>query len=203
MQGDEQVAARLEPERARPRRARGSAPRARPACRSSCCRRSASARRRSPRRARFSIASSECRKRYSERWSATTRLISSGIVRSKLRSPDSTWPIGISSFAAQSAAASVELTSPGTSTRSGSSATQDRLERLEHAGGLLGVRAGADAEHVVGLGHAELLEEDLRTSSGRSAGRCGRATWRESGERRRSAAITGAILTKFGRVPTT
>ena len=51
----------------------------------------------------------------------TIRLISSGIVRSKLRSPDSTWPTGIPSRAAQSAAARVELTSPGTRTRSGRS----------------------------------------------------------------------------------
>ena len=39
---------------------------------------------------------------------------------------------------------------------------QHRLEPLDRARRLLGVAAGADLEHVVGLGHAQLLEEDLR-----------------------------------------
>ena len=47
------------------------------------------------------------------------RLCSSGIDQSKLRRPDSTWQTGIWSFAAASAPASVELTSPGTTTMSG------------------------------------------------------------------------------------
>ena len=36
------------------------------------------------------------------------------------------------------------------------------LQPLHHQGGLLGVAAGADLEHVIWLGDAELLEEDLR-----------------------------------------
>ncbi len=51
----------------------------------------------------------------------TSRLISSGIVRSKLRRPDSMWAIGIRAWAAAIAAARVELTSPGTTTSSGAS----------------------------------------------------------------------------------
>ncbi len=39
---------------------------------------------------------------------------------------------------------------------------QDRRDRFEDAADLDRVRAGSDAEHVVGLGHAELVEEDLR-----------------------------------------
>ena len=54
------------------------------------------------------------------------------------------------------------MTSPGTSTRSGRSVAQHGLESLEHPRGLLAVAAGADAQHVVGLGHPELLEEHLR-----------------------------------------
>ena len=69
---------------------------------------------------------------------------------------------GCSSLAAASAAASVELTSPGTITRSGSLASSTGSMPLHHARRLRRVRAGADAEQVVGLRHAELLEEDLR-----------------------------------------
>ena len=95
-------------------------------------------------------------------WSATIRLTSSGIVRSKLRRPDSMWATGICILTAVSAAARVELTSPGTITRSGCSLDQDRLQPLHRPRRLLRVAAGADLEHVVGRRHAELLEEDLR-----------------------------------------
>ena len=47
-----------------------------------------------------------------ERWSATTRLTSSGIVRSNERSPASTWATGSDTFAAARAPASVEVVSP-------------------------------------------------------------------------------------------
>ena len=66
------------------------------------------------------------------------------------------------SLLAVSAAASVELTSPGTSTRSGSPVDDDRLEALHHARGLHGVRARADLQHAVGRADPELVEEDLR-----------------------------------------
>ena len=152
---------------------------------------------------RFSIASSECRKRCSENSSATIRLTSSGIVRSKLRRPDSMWATGMPIFTAVSAAARVELTSPGTITRSGVSSIQDRLQPLHRPRRLLGVAAGADLEHVVGRRHPQLLEEDLRHQPVVVlAGVDDRVARRPAGARR-SAAITGAVLTKFGRVPTT
>ena len=72
------------------------------------------------------------------------------------------WATGIPSLTAVSAAARVELTSPGTITRSGRSSHQHRLQPLHRARRLHRVGAGADLEHVVGGGHAELLEEDLR-----------------------------------------
>src|SRR6266566_7020790 len=52
------------------------------------------------------------------------RLISSGIVRSKLRSPASTWATRMPSFAAARETAMVELTSPTTRTRSGLRSTR-------------------------------------------------------------------------------
>ena len=68
---------------------------------------------------RLPIASSEWRKRWEEKRSATMRLTSSGIERSKLRRPDSTWATGTPIFTAVRTAARVELTSPGTTRRSG------------------------------------------------------------------------------------
>ena len=87
VQGDEQVGAGLDAELRRRARRRGSGLPARPGCRSSCCRRSACARRRCPRRA-GSRSPPRCGGRgSSEKRSATIRLTSSGIVRSKLRRP--------------------------------------------------------------------------------------------------------------------
>ena len=162
VQGDEQVRARLDPGLARPPAGRGSGPRARPACRSSCCRRTGSRSSATPSARRLSSASGECRKSSSERWSATIRLISSGIVRSKLRSPDSTWPTGISEPRRAERRGEGRVDVAGDEHEVGALGAQHRLEPLEHPRRLLAVAAGADAEHVVGLGHAELLEEDLR-----------------------------------------
>ena len=203
VQRDEDVAARLDAELGRRRRRRESALRARPGCRSSCCRRSGSAPPGSPRRAGCRSASGLWMKSWSASWSVTIRLISSGIVRSKLRRPASMWATGISSLAAVSAAARVELTSPGTTTRSGRSATQDRLQPLHHPRRLLGVAARADLEHVVGRRHAELLEEDLRHQPVVVLAGVDDRVIGPPGIRARRAAITGAVLTKLGRVPTT
>jgi hypothetical protein len=52
------------------------------------------------------------------------RLISSGIVRSPLRRPASTWATRIPSLLATSAAAAVEFTSPYTTTQFGRSASR-------------------------------------------------------------------------------
>ena len=176
MQRDDEVVAALEAVRGAARRARRSAAASRRACRSSCCRRSGSRSLGEPLAqqvvARLGRVDEE---QVGDARRRRRRLISSGIVRSKLRRPASTWPTGMPSFAATSAAASVEFTSPGTSTTSGLRLEQHRLEALHHARRLLRVRARADAEQVVRLADAELLEEDRATSRRRSAGRCGRA----------------------------
>ena len=68
-------------------------------------------------------------KSWSASWSVTIRFSSSGIVRSKLRSPASMWATGTRILAAVSAAATVELTSPGTITRSGRSSASTGSSR--------------------------------------------------------------------------
>ena len=55
----------------------------------------------------------------SARWSVTTRLCSSGMPRSKLRKPASTWTSGISRALAASAPANAVLVSPCTTTAAG------------------------------------------------------------------------------------
>ena len=72
-----------------------------------------------PSRARLSSASGLCVSSKSDRRSVRTRLISSGIVQSPDRRPASRWTIGIPSFDAASAQASVEFTSPATTTTAG------------------------------------------------------------------------------------
>ena len=91
-------------------------------------------------------------------WSVSTRLCSSGIAGRGCAGPPRGARPGCSSFTAASAAASVELTSPGRR-RGGLPLQQHLLDADERAGGLLGVRTGADAEEDVGRGQAELLEE--------------------------------------------
>ena len=73
---------------------------------------------------RLVTASGLWRKSHSPKRSATIRFTSSGIVMSKLRRPDSIWATGIPIFTAVSAAARVELTSPGTIARSGRSSAR-------------------------------------------------------------------------------
>ncbi len=119
------------------------------ACRSSRCRRGGSARPASLRRSRFSSASRDGVSSRSASRSVTMRLISSGIVRSRLRRPASTCAIGITSFAATSDAAIVEFTSPTTTTRSGRSARQTSSNADHHLRGLHGVAGRADAEIAV------------------------------------------------------
>ena len=65
-------------------------------------------------------------------------------------------------MAATSEAASVEFTSPGTSTTSGVELEQKRLEPLHHSRRLLGMRARPDIEHVIRLADPQLLEEHAR-----------------------------------------
>ena len=116
---DEHVAAAPEAVLGARRRAAAPSRGSRTASRSSCSRSARRARAAMPSVARFRTASSEGASNRLERWSATLRLCSSGMSQSKLRSPASRWQTGIFSFTAASAPASVELTSPGTTTRSG------------------------------------------------------------------------------------
>ena len=65
-----------------------------------------------PSRARLATAVSVGHISSADRWSVTTRFCSSGIDLSNERSPASTWPSGMPSFAAASAPASVVVVSP-------------------------------------------------------------------------------------------
>ena len=84
------------------------------------------------------------------------------MARSNERIPASMCTTGTRAWAAASAPASVELVSPYTSTASGASSLEQRLERRQHARGLRGVRAAADPQFAVGARKPELAEEDPR-----------------------------------------
>ena len=71
-------------------------------------------------------------------------------------------------------AASVELTSPTTITRSDARLDQNRLESLHHPRGLLGVAPRADLQHWSGAGMPSSSKKTWDIC-GRSAGRCGRS----------------------------
>src|SRR6059036_1538538 len=109
---------------------------------------------------RLSTAVSVGQKRSAERWSATTRLISSGIDRLNDRRPASTCPRGRPIFDATSAPASVEFVSPYTRTRSGFSRSKTS-SRPYHLRRLAGVTGASDAEVVVRSRHVEDLEEHV------------------------------------------
>ena len=200
------AASRRDRRRARARcaracRARRSAAASPRACRSSCCRPCGSSRRATPSRMRLSTASGECMKRNSESASVTTRLISSGIVRSKLRSPASIWPTGISSFAAARLAPSVELTSPGTSTTSGP--TRAAPARGAPSRARSARRASPSRPRACESGRRmPSSSKKTATSRRRSAARCGRGRG-ELSRPAASSATTGAVFMKFGRAPTT
>ena len=202
VQRHERVAARARRPNSLPAASRSRASRrARAASRSSCCRRSglpASM----PSRSRLSIACRECTSRSRDRWSVRTRLCSSGMRRSKLRSPASRCATGMSSFTAASAPASVELTSPDTTTRR-AALEQHLLDADERARRLLGVRARADAEEDVRRRQPELVEEDRPTCRRRSAAPCARARARARDRAPAAQRWTGAAFMKFGRAPTT
>ena len=105
--------------------------------------------------------------------SVRTRLISSGMVRSKLRRPASTWATGMPSFTAVIVAATVEFTSPTTTTADGRALLKLGFQPLHDLGDLEDVRAGADFEvHLRRLGFPA-PRRTTGSSSRRSAGRCG------------------------------
>ena len=93
------------------------------------------------------------------------------------------------------------MTSPGTTTSVGLALEQHLLDADERAGGLLGVRAGADAEEDVGRRQPELVEEDVGhlrvvVLAGVDERDLGSGLLRARG-------WTGAAFMKFGRAPTT
>ena len=132
-----------------------------------------------------------------------SRLISSGIVRSKLRSPASTWATGMPSFDATSAAASVELTSPGDE-HDVRLALERARARAAPSRAPSARRASPSRRRAGGRARRRRAPRGrLATSRRRSAARCGRARARTRPAARASAATIGAIFMKFGRVPTT
>ena len=84
-----------------------------------------------------------------------TRLRSSGIDQSPLRKPDSMWQTVIPRLAAATAPASVELTSPATTTSSGCKFTEDALQRRQ------GILGRSSVELDVRPGQRELREENV------------------------------------------
>ena len=115
-----------------------------------------------PSASRLATASSVVANSHVARPSVTTRLTSSGIVRSNERSPASTCATGTPSLAATTLHAMVEFTSPTTTTASTGVACQPGLERSHDASGLHGMGSTAHAEVDVGLGKAEHFEEAAR-----------------------------------------
>ena len=136
--------------------------------------------------------------------SATTRLISSGIVAVEAAQPGLDVAHGKSSLAATRAAAMVELTSPGTSTTSGSCSSSNGSKAFDDASGLLGVRRPS-RRRACGRarGQPSSSKKSLRHRRGRSAGRCGSARARSRRGAPPMRQAIGAIFMKFGRVPTT
>jgi hypothetical protein len=78
---------------------------------------------------RFLRACSVGARQRSARWSTAIRLCSSGMFRSKLRSPASTWASGISSALAASAPPSAVFVSPWTTTAAGRRSTKHSSSR--------------------------------------------------------------------------
>ena len=109
--------------------------------------------------------------------SVTTRLTSSGIVRSPDRSPASTWATGMPSLVAASVAAIVELTSPTVRTRSGpvldAAASRCRPEPAAVCSPMGCPSRRRDRPS--GCRMPKLLEEDLRHRVVDNAARNGRA----------------------------
>ena len=96
--------------------------------------------------ARFSSASGLCVNSRSDNRSVSTRFISSGMLQSPDRRPDSRCTTGIWSLHAASAHATVELTSPAHDHEFGSVSYEDLLERNQYLAGLLPVRARSNPE---------------------------------------------------------
>ena len=138
-----------------------------------------------PSASRLSRASGEWMNRNRETWSATMRLISSGIVRSKERSPASTWPIGSSSFGGRQRGGHRRVHVARHEHDVGLRLEEHRLEPL-HDALLSAARASPSRRRASSRGRRRrALRGRSPTARGRSAGRCGRGRART---RRRAAA---------------
>ena len=91
--------------------------------------------------------------------SVTTRLISSGMARSRLRSPASTCTRGMPSFAATRPQATVLLTSPTTTTASGRRSSATASNAVMMAAVCAAWLPGPTAKLNVRIGNAEVAEE--------------------------------------------
>ncbi len=150
---------------------------------------------------RFSLADGSVVNSASLIRSVSIRLISSGMGRSRLRSPASTWATGIPSFTATSAAASVEFTSPTVNTQSGwvrsssgSSAIMIRPVCME-----------CDAEPIPRFTSGRGSSRSSRKSFDRELSWCC-PVWMSrcsAALARSKARSTGAVFMKSGREPTT
>ena len=130
------------------------------------------ARGRRPRDAGCPSASGLWVKHQRESWSVRTRLISSGIVRSKLRSPASRCAIGNAELRGRERAGERRVDVARDDERDGTHVVEDLLDPLERPSRLRAVAARSDAELVVRRADARARRRRSRTSRGRSAGRC-------------------------------
>ena len=142
-----------------------------------------------------------CTNSRSHSWSVSRRLISSGIVLSKLRSPASTCASGTPSFAPASDGADRRVHVAVQRPRATAASRGTPAPCRPDVGGLRGLRARPDAEVDVRLAAGRAGRRKRPTSARRSAARCAPRAAR--GRARRSARITGAALTKFGLAPST
>ena len=101
-------------------------------------------------------------KRRSEIWSVRIRLISSGIVRSKLRSPASTWATLTPELDGDQGAGNRRIDVADDEHEVGSRIEQHGLEGGHDRRRLLRVAARSHVQVDVGRRHAEVVEEHLR-----------------------------------------
>ena len=155
-----------------------------------------------PSRARLSVASGLCVKHQREIWSVRTRLISSGIVRSKLRSPASRCAIGMPSFDGGECTGQRRVDVSRDDQRQRTHVVENLLDALECPASLGPVASRPDVQLVVGRADPQLAQEDLRhLGVVMLAGVDDQMIERDppGAASRRSS---GAIFTKFGRAPT-
>ena len=134
--------------------------------------------------------------------SVARRLISSGMFRSPLRRPASTWMSGRCSFLALTAAASVELTSPTTSTPwAGCCCSSASMATMTRAVTSAWLRP-APSRRTSGSGMPS-SSKNTRFMVGSLCWPVSTSRWRTLSVRFRKARISGAIFMKLGRAPAT